>query len=57
MNVNFCNLAGLGGFEFLNGHAGSGILPAVLIEAALALAFVRVARIRDASHETGTLSS
>lgn len=50
-------LAALGVFEFLTGPARSGILAAVLIEAALALVFVRVARTGDACHETGTLNS
>lgn len=50
-------LAGLGVFELLTGHARSGILAAVLIEAALALAFVCIARIGDACDETETLSS
>ncbi|QBC30651.1 hypothetical protein [Pandoraea sp. XY-2] len=50
-------LASLGVFELITGHARSGIRAAVLIEAALALAFACAARIGDASHETGTLSS
>ena len=35
-------LAALGAYEFSVGHASSGILPAVLIEVALALAFTYV---------------
>ena len=35
-------LAALGAYEFSVGHATSGILPAVLIEVALALAFMYV---------------
>ncbi|WP_324769917.1 hypothetical protein [Pokkaliibacter plantistimulans] len=34
-------LAALGVFELLSGHASTGILPAILIEAALPLAFAR----------------
>lgn len=37
-------LAALGIFEFANGHAGPGILSAVLVEIALAMAFLYVAR-------------
>lgn len=37
-------LAALGIFEFASGHAKPGILSAVLVEVALALAFIHVAR-------------
>lgn len=37
-------LAALGVFELLAGHAGAGILAAVLIEAALALAFLLIGK-------------
>lgn len=40
-------LAGLGGFELVAGHANPGILAAVLIEVALALAFLYVGRVRE----------
>jgi lysylphosphatidylglycerol synthetase-like protein (DUF2156 family) len=36
-------LAGLGAYELYAGHASTGIIPAVLIEVALALAFTYVA--------------
>jgi hypothetical protein len=38
------SLAALGMFELLSGHAGPGILPAVAIEVALALAFLHASR-------------
>lgn len=37
-------LAALGTFELSSGHAGLGILSAILVEVALALAFIFVAR-------------
>jgi hypothetical protein len=50
-------LAGLGLFEFFTGHARSGMLGAVLIEVALSLAFLSVARTEGALQETGTPGS
>lgn len=39
-------LAALGTYELATGHVGLGILPALLVEIALALAFLYVARTR-----------
>ncbi len=47
-------LAALGTFELASGHAGLGILSAVLVEVALALAFLYVARTQGSpSNERG----
>ncbi len=47
-------LAALGTFELATGHAGLGILSAVLVEVALALAFLYVARVQHpSSNERG----
>jgi hypothetical protein len=42
-------LAVLGTYEFVNGHAGSGILAPIAIDIALAMAFMYVARIQQSS--------
>ncbi|MHB9842113.1 hypothetical protein Q8F57_045940 [Paraburkholderia terrae] len=46
-------LAALGVFELATHHASSGILSAVLVEVALAVAFLSVARSGSASCESG----
>ena len=40
-------LAALGGFELITGHAGRGIVGAVIIEVAFLLAFVSVSHARE----------